>query len=72
MIKINAHAKVGKDIIKDDPNKMTGNGKLLMDILKKQNLNGITYLSRQKALKIYITFRDYYLFGQAYHKLLSG
>ena len=38
MIEMDANAKVGKDVIKDDPNKMTGNGKLLMDMLKRQNL----------------------------------
>ena len=35
---MDANAKLGDTIIKEDPNKMTRNGKLLMDVIKRQNL----------------------------------
>ena len=36
---MDANAKVGKEIIKDDPNKQSENGKLLMELLCRQNLH---------------------------------
>ena len=35
---MDANAKVGKKVIKDDPNHITGNGKIMMDIINRQNL----------------------------------
>ena len=38
IIEMDANAKVGKEIIKDDPNDMTSNGKIMLDIIERQNL----------------------------------
>merc|ERR1712105_93949 len=35
---MDANAKVGKTVIKDDPNNVSGNGQLLLDIIDRQNL----------------------------------
>ena len=36
-IQIDANSKVGKDIIKGDPNSITDNGKLLLEVINRQN-----------------------------------
>ena len=38
IIEMDANAKVGKDVIKNDPNNMTNNGKLFLDMIERQNL----------------------------------
>ena len=38
MIELDANAKLGKEHIKDDPNDITENGKLLLDIVARNNL----------------------------------
>ena len=38
IIELDANAKLGKDVIKGDPHKMSENGKLLMEIIHRQNL----------------------------------
>ena len=38
LIEMDANAKLGKTVIKDDPNEITSNGKLLYDIVERQNL----------------------------------
>ena len=38
LIQMDANAKVGKEIIKDDPNQATNNGKLMLDIIERQKL----------------------------------
>ena len=35
---MDANAKVGSEVIEDDPNDISGNRKLLLDFVKKQNL----------------------------------
>ena len=38
IIQLDANAKVGKKIIKNDPNNTSNNGKILIDFIKRQNL----------------------------------
>ena len=38
VIEMDANAKVGKDVLRGDPHNMTGNGKLMLDMLERQNL----------------------------------
>ena len=38
IIQMDANAKVGSEIIKGDPNKISNNGKLMLDIMERQNL----------------------------------
>ena len=38
LIEFDSNAKVGKDIVKDDPNVMSSNGKYLVDFIKRKNL----------------------------------
>ena len=38
IIELDANAKVGKEVITGDPNNQSANGKILMDIIKRQNL----------------------------------
>lgn len=38
LIQMDANAKVGNEIIKGDPHKMSNNGRILLDIVKRQNL----------------------------------
>ena len=38
IIELDANAKVGKDLIKDDPNNISNNGKIMVDIITRQNL----------------------------------
>ena len=38
ILEMDANAKVGKEIIKDDPNAMTSNGKIMLDIIERHNL----------------------------------
>ena len=38
IIELDAHAKVGPGVIKDDPNQMSNNGKIMLDIIERQNL----------------------------------
>ena len=38
LVEIDANAKVDSEVIEEDPNDISGNGKLLLDFLKKQNL----------------------------------
>ena len=38
MIEMDANAKVGKKVVKGDPNEMTNNGKLMLDLTERQNL----------------------------------
>ena len=39
IVELDASAKVGNEIIKEDPHEVTGNGKLLLDLLKRQDLS---------------------------------
>ena len=39
LIQMDANAKVGAEVLKGDPNKQSVNGKLLMELLKRHNLN---------------------------------
>ena len=38
IMELDANAKVGNTIIKDDPNQMSNNGSTMLDILERQNL----------------------------------
>ena len=38
LIELDANAKLGNEVIKNDPHKISNNGKLLMDIITRQNL----------------------------------
>ena len=38
VIQMDANAKVGKDVVKNDPNDMSENGKLLLEFVERQNL----------------------------------
>ena len=38
MIELDANAKLGNRVIKDDPHKISNNGKVLLDIIERQNL----------------------------------
>ena len=38
LIQMDANAKVGSQVIKGDPHKMSNNGKLMLDIIERQNL----------------------------------
>ena len=38
VVEIDANAKVGKTVIKNDPHPISNNGKLLMDLIERQNL----------------------------------
>ena len=38
LIEMDANAKVGKSVLKDDPNEESANGKLLLDMVERQNL----------------------------------
>ena len=38
LIELDANAKLGNEIIRNDPHKMSNNGKLMMDIITRQNL----------------------------------
>ena len=38
IIQLDANAKLGSDIIKGDPHKMSGNGKILFDLIQRQDL----------------------------------
>ena len=38
LIQMDANAKVGSQVIKGDPHKMLNNGKLMLDIIERQNL----------------------------------
>ena len=39
IVELDANAKVGKDVIKDDPNQSSNNGKVMLDVLQRQNLH---------------------------------
>ena len=38
LIEMDANAKVGSKVIKNDPNAMSENGRLLLDLVDRQNL----------------------------------
>ena len=38
LLELDANAKVGKEVIKCDPNKLSNNGKILLEILERHNL----------------------------------
>ena len=38
VLQLDANAKIGKQYIKDDPNDTTANGKILLDVVERQNL----------------------------------
>ena len=38
LIELDANAKVGKEVLSDDPNSMTGNGKIMIDMIERHNL----------------------------------
>ena len=71
LIELDANAKLGSGIVKNDPHKMSDNGKLLCDILSRQNLivanslqacKGVitrhrkTVLNEEKSVLDYIIF----------------
>ena len=39
LVIVELDAKVGKEVIKDDPNQMSNNGKLMLDVIERQNLH---------------------------------
>ena len=45
LIQLDANAKLGSKIIKDDPHDMTENGQLLLDILDRQNLTAVNSMN---------------------------
>ena len=58
LIQMDANAKLGRDTIKNDPHDTSGNGKLLLDIMSRQNLsvvNGMEIcegvITRERATK---------------------
>ena len=38
IIQLDANAKIGMENLKDDPNNVSGNGKILLDVVRRQNL----------------------------------
>ena len=59
IIKIGANAKLGSDIIKGCPHKMSNNGKLLYDIIERQDLIVVLlkYVWKQLKEKEYFKIR---------------
>ena len=49
LIQLDANAKLGSDIIKDDPHIMTENGQLLLDIMERQNLSVVNAMEECKG-----------------------
>ena len=43
LVEMDENAKVGSEVIEDDPNDISGNGKLLLELVKKQNLRILNY-----------------------------
>ena len=50
VVQIDANAKIGKDKIRDDPNTVTANGKILLDICERQNLTILNTLDSCKGV----------------------
>ena len=50
IIQIDANAKLGSEVIKGDPHKMSSNGKLLYDLLERQNLIVVNALDKCKGI----------------------
>ena len=50
VVQIDANAKIGKDKIRDDPNTVTANGKILLDICERQNLTILNTLDTCKGV----------------------
>ena len=50
LVQLDANAKVGKDIIKNDPNEMSKNGQLLWDIVERRNLFIVNSSEKCKGL----------------------
>ena len=65
VIEMDANAKVGKDVLRGDPHKMTGNGKLMLDMLERQNL---TILNSLDICKGCIT-RERKFITMAFHSI---
>ena len=38
LVQIDANAKLGKDVISHDPNELSDNGWLLLDLIERENL----------------------------------
>ena len=49
ILELDCNAKVGKNVIKNDPNEMSENGKLLLDIIKRQNLELVSKTIGRKS-----------------------
>ena len=50
VMEMDANAKVGEGVIKNDPNSMSHNGRILMDIVKRQNLRILNTSNKCKGL----------------------
>ena len=76
LIQLDANAKLGSDVIKGDPNKISNNGGLLLELIRRQNLavlnandlcKGIitrhrtTVLGEEKSVLDYIIVCDFLL-----------
>ena len=79
LVQMDANAKVGKEIIKDDPNPATNTGKLMLDIIERQNLkianadklcNGTITRERAVENKIEKSVIDYILMCERLQKFL--
>ena len=79
VIQLDANAKVGKNVIKDDPNHTSNNGKILIDIIKRQNLTlvnamdlciGTITRQRVAANNLEKSVLDYILYVKRYLKML--
>ena len=50
VIQLDANAKIGKENLKDDPNNVTKNGKILLDVVERQNLTIVNTLDLCKGV----------------------
>ena len=80
-IEMDANAKVGKEIIKEDPHHQTNNGKLLVDLVERQNLiilnaldlcEGVITRERVFENKVENSIIDYIIICQELYYYLIG
>ena len=73
MIECDANAKLGPEIIRCDPNKVSENGRLFFDILTRQNMTlgnksslckGVITRNRNTLLKEERSVLDYFVFWE--------
>ena len=79
VIELDANAKVGKNTIRDDPNHISGNGKIMMDIIERQKLvianseemcKGLITREREVEKKVERSIIDYILMCEKMQRFL--